>query len=297
MPYFSEREEGECLRDDKEIAGPARAGVQVLIHTRIEDGSLGVRYPIRCREESYPIGTDKNLLWGAMGAEIPNLKECPWEVMPPRTLDILDTIEFCWRCIGKPIDCGYHGYLKHSHLKFDIEAGQEEFRKDINRIFRRQGIAYELVREGRIARLASTVLHEELVSAHFCTGDSELDQMLGTARRKFLDPHEATRREAVGFLWDAWERLKTLGLGLDKKAQVTALLDVTAGSSSPKFRRSLEQEAAELTWIGNNLQIRHSERNQERLAYDRHVDYVFHRLFSLIQVILRATSDQRRGHS
>ena len=73
----------------------------------------------------------------------------------------------------------------------------------------------------------------------------------------------------------------------DKKAQVTALLDVTAGSSSPKFREALEREAGELTWIGNNLQIRHSETSQERLAETEHVDHLFHRLLALIQAILR----------
>ena len=131
------------------------------------------------------------------------------------------------------------------------------------------------------------VLREELASAQFQTGDDELNRMLETARRKFLDPDGASRSEALEAIWDAWERLKTLGTGTDKKAQVKSILDHTAGPSSPKFREALEKEAQELTRIGNNLQIRHSETNQERLANGKHVDYLFHRLLSLIQVILR----------
>ena len=178
-------------------------------------------------------------------------------------------------------------FFKHSHLKFDIKTGRSEFCEAINRVFRRNGLAYELTEKGRIKRTAAPVLREELASAQFRTSNAELNRMLETARRKFLDPDEATRREALEALWDAWERLKTLGRGQDKKAQVTSLLDGTAGSSSPKFREALEREARELTQIGNNLQIRHSETSQERLVEGKHVDYLFHRLFSLIWTVLR----------
>ena len=198
-------------------------------------------------------------------------------------------IEFCWRCIGKPkpIRNGYHEHFNHHHLDFNIEAGRDEFRDDINRIFRRNGLAYELTEHGHIERLAPPVLREELASDQFYTGDGELDRMLEAARCKFIKPNEAIRREALDSLWDAWERLKTLGDGSDKKTQIKSLLDQTAGSSSPKFREALEREANELTRIGNHFQIRHSERNQERLARSEHVDYLFHRLFALIQTILK----------
>ncbi len=196
-------------------------------------------------------------------------------------------IEFCWRCVGKPDRIEYHSYFSHYHLQFDIEAGQDEFRDDVNRILRRNGLAYELTEQGSIERLAAPVLREELAAIQFDTGEAELDRLLETARRKFLNPNEVVRREALEVLWDAWERLKTLGSGSDKKAKITSLLDDTAGSSSPQFRAALEREATELTWIGNHLQIRHSEMSQERLAEGKHIDYLFHRLLSLIQAILR----------
>ena len=49
--------------------------------------------------------------------------------------------------------------------------------------------------------------------------------MLETARRKFLDPDEAIRREALEKLWDAFERIKTVGPGTDKAAKAEAMLD------------------------------------------------------------------------
>jgi AbiJ N-terminal domain 4 len=224
-----------------------------------------------------------------MRAENPNLQEPPWHHIhqqPPSTLDILDMIEFCWRAIGKPVRGSYHDYFSHYHLRFEVEVGRNEFRDAVNRIFRRNGLAYELTSGGTITRLAPTVLREELASAQFQTGDAELDRLLETARRKFLNPDEATRREALETLWDAWERLKTLGAGADKKAQTTALLDAVSGEL-PRFREALEREAKELTWLGNNLRIRHSETSQERLSRSEHVDYLFHRLLSLLQMVLR----------
>ncbi len=290
MMYFSEREEGETPRENEEISNPVWKGIEVLIQARIDDGSFGAKYPILCEDGGAIIGTDKRAFRLAMEADIPNLQEKeddPWEdKKPPRTLDILDMIEFCWRCIGKSIRNGYHEFFKHDHLDFDIEAGQAEFRDDINRIFRRNGLAYELTWQGEIERLAPSVLREELASIEFSTGDAELNRMLDVAKRKFSDSDEAIRREALESLWDAWERLKTLGDGSDKKAQITSRLDRTAGPSSPKFRESLEREAKELTKIGNRFQIRHSETDQEPLAKSEHVDYLFHRLFALIRMIL-----------
>ena len=205
-------------------------------------------------------------------------------------MDLMDLIEFCWRAVGKPTQWEYHSFFRHSHLNFDIEAGRVEYRVDVNRIFRRNGLVYELMDAGTVQRRAPIVLHEPLVRSAFNTGDSDLDGMLEAARTKFLDPDEPVRREALEKLWDAWERVKTVEPGTDKKQQATALLDRVAGSHSSTFRQKLEEEATALTSIGNSLQIRHSETSQEPLQTSEHVDYLFHRLFSLIRLVLRATA-------
>ena len=292
MTYFSERENGERPRESAEISEEAWGGIQALVRARIADGSLGAGYGENCPDGAGLVGTDESAFWLAMRGENPALHQnvlYDLSEEQPRTLDILDMIEFCWRCIGKPIRGGYHDFFRHYHLSFDVEAGQHEFRDSINRIFRRNGLAYELTEQGRIERLAAPVLREELASVQFQTGDSELDGMLERARRKFLDSEEEMRRESLEALWDAWERLKTVVNGPNKKVQVASLLDNTADSSTSDFRKVLEQEAKELTWIGNNLQIRHSETSQERLVKGEHVDYLFHRLLAFIQMVLRTS--------
>ena len=124
--------------------------------------------------------------------------------------------------------------------------------------------------------------------AVFKTGDADLDSLLEKAREKFLDPDPTVRRESLEKLWDAWERLKTIEPGKDKKAQTKVLLDKAAAEQT--FRDGLGKEARELTDIGNEFRIRHSETNKVPLGPSEHVDYLFHRLFALIWLLLRATS-------
>ena len=288
--YFSEREEGLRPLTVDHMSDQVWRGILALIHSRMNDGSFGAKYPTMCPDGCGPIGTDEIQFLDSLLAEVPNLDrrilirdfEGNW-----RKNDLFDTIEFCWNSIGEPTKGKYHSFFEHYHLNFDIDAGRKNFCEDINRIFRRNGLVYELSQEGRIQRLVPPVLHTTILSPQFQTGDSELDNLLETAQNKFLDSDQAIRHEALKDLWDAWERLKTIVSGSDKKNQIKLLLDQTAGSHSPQFRERLEKEAKELTSIGNRFHIRHSETNQERLVDNNHTDYLFLRLFALIQLILR----------
>ena len=291
--YFSEREEGLRPPTVDYISDQIWGGIRALIHARINDGSFGAKYPTMCPDGYGPVGTDDSQFVDSLLAEVPNVEpedlfrdfEGVWQQN-----DLFDTIEFCWNCIGEPTKGTYHSFFQHHHLTFDIDAGRENFREDINRIFRRNGLVYELSQEGRIQRLVPPVLHKSLLSPQFRTGDSELDNLLESAQNKFLDSDQAIHYEALKDLWDAWERLKTIVSGTHKRIQVEIILDQTAGSRSPQFRESLEKEAKELTSIGNRFHIRHSETDQERLVDNSHIDYLFLRLFALIQLIIRRCS-------
>lgn len=295
MQYFSELEGDTVPRDNEDIPEDVWHGIRALIRARVEDGSFGATYPETCFDGPVAIGTDRLAFRDAMRARIRGLQNWPWEVSNgwagetpemPATLKILDIIQFCWESIGEAHTVGYHDFGRHNHLRFKVDSGRERFRTEVNEIFRRNGIAFSLLDEGKIERLGPPVLMEALGSTEFHTKDAELDGLLQKARIKFRAPDPETRKEGLEVLWDAWERLKTVG-GHDKKAQTKALLDDTSGSTSPKFREALEREARELTNLGNSLGIRHSETSQEPLRESAHVDYLFHRLFSLIQVILR----------
>jgi len=155
----------------------------------------------------------------------------------------------------------------------------------VNRILARNGVAFEMLSNGRIVRILPPVLGDDLKRMVFRTGDRILDNMLEESRAKFTDRNPLLRREGLERLWDAWERLKSLADPEDKKKSIKIILDATAEEVA--LRQRLEDEAKELTDIGNSHLIRHTELKQIPVIDVDHVDYLFHRLFAMIQLLLR----------
>ena len=288
--YFSDRERGPRPRTAEVIGAAVWAASRHLIQSRIGDGSFGFKFPEVCPDGAGPYGCDGRKFHTIEHAEIPDLPE-NWMIddpgAMPDTLAILDLLEFCARNVAKPIKGRFHSFFDHYHLSFEREEGLIEFVADVNRLFARNGIAFEMTDEGRINRLGPALLRDALAVASFHTGDLETDRLLEDSRRLILSPHLEDRRNGLEKLWHAFERIKTLERGTDKRAQATALLDRV--TQAPQLRAFLENEAKELTAIGNSLQIRHFEKTQEKLDRPEEVDYLFHRMFSFISLILRAT--------
>lgn len=116
------------------------------------------------------------------------------------------------------------------------------------------------------------------------SGDATLDALLREACIKFKDPAPKARAEATEKLWDAWERLKSLEVEGNKRLSVAKLLDQCAPEAT--FRSLLEAEAKSLTDAGNTFHIRHFEVGQVQLTAPEHNDYLFHRLFALVYLLL-----------
>ncbi len=292
--YFSDRERGPSPRINEEITGDVWGGIISLIESCIRNDYFGEEFPALCPDGYGVIGLDKRAMALTIRAELPELNwpqdmnNLAWGIdltNPPTTLTILDLIEFCHRSVAKPIQDDYHSFFVHHHLSFDRQRGQAEFREKIERILARNGLAYELQDNGQIVRLGSPILREDLQALVFQTGDTHLDALLEASRAKYFDPDPSVRRESLEKLWDAWERLKTVIDPTDKKKSITILLD--KASSEPHFRERLEREAKELTDIGNNFMIRHTETGKTPISSNEQVDYLFQRLFALIYLLLK----------
>ena len=266
-----------------------------ITESRIDDGSFGQSFPDTCPDGGAVCGTDRDRFCRFAYGVVPEVFDRAFledacshrferDAVPP-TPAILDFIEFCFENVAEARHAGYHGFFSHHHLTFDQGAGRDQFRQDVNAILARNGLVFELTQEGRIERLAPAILREDLSRATFSTGDSDLDDLLETARIKFLDPDEAERRVALEKLWDAFERIKTLE-HTDKSRGASLILD-KAAPASPKLREALEKDMRELTNLGNELTIRHHETNREGIATLEHLDYLFGRMFSLVRLILR----------
>ena len=296
--YFSDRENGPRARTEQVISPVVWAGLVATVQALINSGAFGLRFPERCPDGQAVCGCDTDALAASVIAEMPGFA-WPLETMclvedgflsqrepfAPDTLLILDFIEFIYASVAKPIPGKHHDFFSHHHLTFDQQSGQEEFRATVNRIFSRNGVAFEMLSTGRIVRVLPPVLGEDLKRTIFRTGDRTLDNMLDECRAKFSDRNPLVRREALERLWDGWERLKSLADPGDKKRSIKIILDATA--AEPSLRARLEGEATELNSIGNSHLIRHSEVNQVPVIDVDQVDYLFHRLFAMIQLILR----------
>ena len=283
--YYSDQIKGTKPRVAEEISLIAWGGIVSIIHSRIDDGSFGYQYPLQCDDGGAVCGCNERNFSNALKAQIPEV-EAPFDTTEMQTtLAILDLLQFCFKSIGKPLKVSHHGFYQHAHLNFDSAAGKAEFVKETNFIFARNGIAYELSPDGAISRVNPSALHEVLQSTLFKTEDKILDAILEEARRKILCPSVKAREESLEKLWDAWERIKTLERSKDKKQSIKVLLD--KASSEPDFRQVLEDEARKMTDIGNNFKIRHAEVDQTPLQKPEHIDYLFHRLFALIRMLLK----------
>ncbi len=121
------------------------------------------------------------------------------------------------------------------------------------------------------------------------TGDNDLDGLLDTAIGRFLSPKPEARQDALEKLWDAFERLKTIEGGKDKKARATALIDRAISDDAPVFRSVVETEFKTMTKVGNELRIRHFEVGHEPVGETGEKDYLFMRLYSLVWLMLKRT--------
>jgi hypothetical protein len=283
---FTERHGQTAPRVAEALDETTRNGCLAIVSARIDEEWFGLTFPEKCRD-GYPYaGTDFTMLRETMkgyGVLWPGEVD---RANPPEDGHIFDLIEFSYEFIAEAKDPSYHSYMSHSHYSYDQESGRRVFTDDVNRMFERNGMAFEL-KHGEVTRIAPAVLHESLAEAVFHTGDGVLDGLLEVARQKFLNHSLDVRRESLEKLWDAWERLKTIEAGNDKKASFKVLLDKAA--AEPAFRGKLEQEAHELTDIGNTFLIRHTETDKIPVVESTQVDYLFHRMFSMIRLLLRAS--------
>ena len=289
--YFSDREFGLKPRIKHEIDAIAWKGLLSLIQERIDNGALGEKFPENCPDGQITVGTNTTLFWDRVKAEIPDLDYSPypsWGSIHPSTISILDFLEFVGRYVCKPYrhENRYHSFYKHYHIVFNREVGLEEFVADVNLIFSRNQLAFEMTPTGKIQRSLSAPVAAMISSSHFNTGDQVLDNLLNRAVDHFLSPKPEALQDALEKLWDAFERLKTIKNNGDKKQAAEALLKEICQDYAPKFSEYVNSEFRILREYGNNLRIRHSETYAEDVKSDKEREYLFLRMYSHIRLVI-----------
>ncbi|MFC1553390.1 AbiJ-NTD4 domain-containing protein [candidate division KSB1 bacterium] len=286
--YFTERESGETPRTSEEITESFWGGIVSLVESYKNNGYLAEMYPERCEDSPVIIGCNSQNLGLAVGGSNPTIT---WPLrsneIPPNYY-CFDLIEFFHDKISKPRRTEYHDFFKHNHyITFNTDQGRREYRDIVNTLFSRNNLAFEFDDIGKIRRLLSEPLQRIVESTYANTEDEELNKLLENAKEKIRKPEVAVRKEAVDKLWDAFERLKTLEKGKNKREKIETLLKNAIPEEN--IREFIDAEAIILTEYGNKFQIRHTETDTIPLERSEYIDYLFHRLFSLIAMLLKCT--------
>lgn len=153
--FFSDREGEVRPRTHNEITDDAWRGIVALVNRRFDDGSLAREFPEYCDENPSIISASRKDIFNLLTSLVSELGGWPNAYSTPRTAVALDVIDFVAQRVAEPErhhSCYHKGY-DHYHLQFDEEAGREKFRLEINEVFARNGIAFEIGADNKVRRL------------------------------------------------------------------------------------------------------------------------------------------------
>lgn len=284
MDFISDRELGTKAPVSETIGSLVYNGLLVICSRFYPN--LSQQYPLFCPDDGRSVyDPDINAFFKYAQAEIPDFifRDFSYclDVGQNSKYALLDFLGFFNQQISDFHKYYYHKFFNHDHLSFPgTFVCREEFRNAVNEIFERNGLVFEMDDQGSIVRKILKENEEELLSVPK-TADDLINTKISEAARCVLSPKAEDRQEALEKLWDAFERLKTLSGGKDKRASVEDLCKKSANGLAG-FDEILNKEAFELTNIGNNYQIRHFEKGKPSIPDPLIVDYLFFRLLALI---------------
>jgi hypothetical protein len=294
MNYFGARDVGPPVQDREAVTLAAWQGIVAVVLTGLRTGLFIEDFPDRsCVDHGFEeaiTGCNEHQFFLRLRGDHPDIPVPFNPDVLPETVAALELVEFCHRHASQPFAPAAHDHFAHRHyLNFRRAEGQAQLAEQINSIFERNHLAYELQVNGEVRRLMPAVLREALASAEFRTEDHELNRLLESARLGIGSPDFHQRYNSLRDLWDAFERPKTLEPPRDDvRRSAEALL--ARATQEPRFREMLSTEMrVVLPDFGNGFFIRHANAEQVVLQTGEEIDYLFHRLFALIRFLIRST--------
>jgi hypothetical protein len=289
--YFSERQGRGPLAQPMPFGTVRRLAVGVLDELR-RDGYFHEAFGYECIDEGKVYGTVGSDPGGFFLRTIMRERIWPYWVDPRGPLGVFaknmgfwtwwdadtlfDVLEVLHDLVSKPtqgwhkdfLDCGMH------YSKFDRDAGQERFRRDINAVLRLGEPAYEISRHGEIVE-SGPVEFRGLMDTPIPAGTEHdlISQKIDAAVRLFRARGASIddRRHAVRDLADVLEVLR------------------------PDIKESmLSADENALFQLANGFAIRHNNRKQ-RGDYDRDtwLRWAFYVYLATIHAVLRVRKTQQ----
>ena len=119
------------------------------------------------------------------------------------------------------------------------------------------------------------------------TDDDELNKLIKDAKDRFFNPKD--KQIAIEKLWDAFERIKTYYEG-NKKQSSEKLVSIISKNFNSDL---LESEFLSLTKVGNEYRIRHHETDKKEITEPKHLNYLFFRMLTLIDLCLTSINEHK----
>lgn len=174
--------------------------------------------------------------------------------------------------------------IQHDELS---SAEQMEFCKRVNAIFQQSNLNFALSDRGIIEQTVKyEVLNNTIGETVGTITEIGVRDLLDQAIAFHQHPDDASHKEAMEKIWDAFERLKTYYTDLDKKASASQIVnDMSNGQT--EYQKLFTDEFKALTDIGNAFRIRHHETDKIEISDVRFYDYFFNRCLSLIAIAIQ----------
>lgn len=201
---------------------------------------------------------------------------------------LIDFIELFAQNVRDITIGSFHSYWGHHHItcqSSNIICSQ--FRDEINSIFQKTGLLYELNTNLQVERIVeNSPVTPTVESAIATVKEIGTRELLQEAILLHRSPYPADIRNAVEKLWDAYERLKTYYTAMNKAKSAEKIVnDIAAGQAS--YVTLFDTEFRTLTKIGNDFRIRHHETDKVEITDVRYYDYFFNRCLSLIALAIQ----------
>jgi hypothetical protein len=201
---------------------------------------------------------------------------------------LLDYIEYMAMNIKDYVVVGYHSFFSHNHYNF-VKGDMffNDFCDEIDHKFEKVGLLYKMNDNGQVERLVENESLIKTVERQVqAVKEKGLKDLIEDAISLYKDPNTDRIKDATEKLWDAFERLKTYHITMDKKSSAEKIV-TDASSGNANFEKMLNDEFGALTRIGNEYRIRHHETNKIEITDINHYEYFFNRCLSAISLILK----------
>lgn len=291
MAYYTER---HGLRKPVDLTEKINPDMyRLLIETCFKyNDNIAWKYPCECPDGYGCSGLDRERFFAELRYEIPDLfingkiETNPYSESQYDQFALLDLIELYAANCRVISNRYWHSYFRHDHLEFKEEI-DKSFRDEINQMFKKMGLLYTLSEDGMVQRVDRFgLLSQSVDDSVNQIKETGLKELIQDAILLYKTPAPHARQDSVEKIWDAFERMKSYYITLDKKGSAGRIVkDMAEGNEA--FEELLNTEFQALTKIGNQYRIRHHETDKKEIISQLHYDYLFNRCLALISMALQ----------